>query len=82
MDQEGPIDISSSLKLKHGLLIPNFSNKLLSVSQLTKELNCTILMTAHGCVVQDAETQKIICHGTKIGGLYYLDNVGLVLRGS
>ena len=81
-DCEGPIDISSSLKLKHGLLIPNLSYKLISVSQLTKKLNCTVLMIAHGCVVQDAQTQKIICHGTEYGGLYYLHTASLVCRGS
>ena len=47
------------------------------------ELNCTAFIIAHGCVVQDAQTQNIICHGTEHGRLYYLDDdVGLVLRGS
>ena len=82
VDQEGPIDISSFLKLKHGLLIPNLSYNLLSISQLTKELNYIVLMTAHSCVVQDTQTQKIICHGTGNGELYYLDITGLVVRGS
>ena len=82
VDCEAPIDISSSLKLKHDLLIPILSYKFLSISQLTKVLNCTVLMTAHGCVVQDAQIQKIICYGTENGGLYYLDNAILVLRRS
>ena len=69
VDGKSPIAISPSLQLKNGFLIPNLSYKLLSISQLTKELNCTILMTTHGYVVQDAQTQKIICHGTKCGGL-------------
>ena len=81
MDREGPIAISSCLNLKKGHLIPNFPYKLLSIIRLTKELNCTVLMTAHGCVVQDTQTQKIICYGTESGGLYYLDNVGLALKG-
>ena len=81
VDCEGPVDISSSLKLKHGLLIPNLSYKLLSISQITKELNRTVLMTAHGCFMQDAQTQKIICYGTEKGRLYYLDHASLVLRG-
>ena len=68
VDREGPIAISSCLKLNDGLVIPNFPYKLLFISQLRKELNCTVLITAHGCVVQDAYTQKIICHGTKSGG--------------
>lgn len=82
VDSEGQIAILPHLKLKHGLLIPNLSHKLHSISQLTKKLDCTVLMTAHGCIVQDAQTQKIIFHGTESGGLYYLDAASLVLRGS
>lgn len=54
VDREGPIAISLCLNLTKDFFIPNFSHKLLFISQLTKELNCNILMTAHGCVVQDA----------------------------
>ena len=38
----GAVNISSSLHLKNCLLILNLSHKLLSVSQLTKDLNCTV----------------------------------------
>lgn len=55
MDREGPITISSYLKLNNALVILNLPYKLLSISHLTKELNCTIFMTAHDCVVQDAQ---------------------------
>ena len=67
VDGKSPIAISPSLQLKNGFLIPNFSYKLLSINQLTKELNYTVFMTAHGCDVQDTQTQKIICHGTECG---------------
>ena len=83
VDGEGPIAISLSLQLKNGFLILNLSYKLLSISELTKELiNCIVPMTTHGCIVQDTQTQKTICHGTECGGLYYLDYAGLVLMGS
>ena len=55
------------------LLIPSLSHKLLSISQLTKELNCTVLMSFSDCVVHDAQTGMIIGRGTKRGGLYYVD---------
>ena len=41
--QAGVVDISPSIYLKNCLLIPSLSHKLLSVSQLTKELYCTVL---------------------------------------
>ena len=43
VDQSGPVTISPSLKLNNCLLIPSLPYKLLSISQLTRELNCTML---------------------------------------
>ncbi|XP_057540796.1 uncharacterized protein LOC130818653 [Amaranthus tricolor] len=71
----GAVNISPSLHLKNCLLIPNLSHKLLSVSQLTKDLNCTVFLTSDHCVVQDARTGTIIGCGTERGGLYYVDEV-------
>ncbi|XP_057529817.1 uncharacterized protein LOC130808356 [Amaranthus tricolor] len=42
----GAVNISPSLHLKNCLLIPTLSHKLLSFSQLTKDLNCTVLLTS------------------------------------
>ena len=42
---------------------------------MTKELNCTVLLLASGCIVQDALTGRIIGRGTERGGLYYVDEV-------
>lgn len=73
--QAGTVDVTSNIHLQNCLLIPNLTHKLLSVSQLTRELNCTILMTSSGCVVQDAQMGRIIGHGTERGGLYYVNEV-------
>ena len=73
VDQSGPLSISPSLKLNNCLQIPDLSHKLLSISQLTRELNCTVLMTSSDYVVQDAQTGRIIGHGTERDGLYYVD---------
>ena len=69
----GSVDVSSSIRLNNCLFIPNLSRKLLSISQLTKELDCTVLMSSSDCTVQDAQTGKVIGHGTERGGLYYVD---------
>ena len=42
------VEISSSIHLRNCLLIPSLTYKLLSVSQLTKELDCTILVKSDG----------------------------------
>ena len=63
--QAGAVNISPSLHLKNYLLIPSLSHNLLSVSQLTKDLNCTVLLTSENCIVQDAQTGTIIGRGTE-----------------
>jgi len=40
----GSIVFSEKLKLKNYLYVPTLSSKLLYVSQVTKELNCVVLM--------------------------------------
>ena len=71
----GPIVFSKGLKLKNCLYIPALSSKLLSVSQVTNELNCVVLMFPVFCILQDILTKEIIGCGTERGGLYYVDEV-------
>ena len=47
---------------------------MLSISQLTKELNCVVVMTSTDCIIQDDQTGTIIRSGIEKGGLYYVDN--------
>ena len=68
-------------------MIPSLSHKLLSISQLTKELDCIVLMSLSHSVVQDAQIGKILGCGTERGGLYYVDEATtkghtLLARGS
>ena len=70
------VELSPDLSLSNCLLIPSLSHKPLSVNQLmSKELNCTVLMSSNGCVVQDVQTGKILGSGTESGSLYYVDDV-------
>jgi hypothetical protein len=71
----GTVSLSPSLQLSHTLLIPSLSHKLLSVGQVTEELNCVVLIYSHFCLLQDILFKEIIGHGTKRGGLYYVDDV-------
>ena len=71
----GRIDISPSLKLTNCLYVPSLSSKLLSISHVTKELNCTVLMHPSFCLLQDILTRRIIGRGTEHEGLYYVDEV-------
>ncbi|KAJ0535798.1 hypothetical protein HanIR_Chr09g0434551 [Helianthus annuus] len=40
----GTIEILPTMRLSNCLYVPSLSHKLLSISHVTKELNCTVLM--------------------------------------
>ena len=63
----GSVYLSHSLQLSNTLLVPSLSHKLLSVSQVTIELNCVVLMYPTFCILQDILTKEIIGRGTKRG---------------
>ena len=48
---EGSIVFSKELKLENCLYVPTLSSKLLSISQVTKELNCVVLMFPTFCLL-------------------------------
>ena len=72
---EGSLSLSPQLNLKKCLYIPSLSYKLLSVSQVTRELDCVVLMYSQFCLLQDIHTKEIIGRGTEHNGLYYVDEV-------
>ncbi|KAI5328445.1 hypothetical protein L3X38_027842 [Prunus dulcis] len=57
------------------LLVPSLSSNLLSVPQVTEQLNCVVLMYPSFVLLQDIQTREIFGRGTKNGGLYYVDDV-------
>ena len=71
------MELSNSFTLTHTLFVPSLSTKLLSVGQITEELNCCVLMYQFFCLFQDVLTKKIFGRSTKRGGLYYVDDLDL-----
>ncbi|GJU41515.1 hypothetical protein Tco_1194472 [Tanacetum coccineum] len=51
----GAIEISPTLKLSNCLYVPALSHKLLSISHVKKELNCSVIMQPTFCILQDIE---------------------------
>ncbi|CAL2226929.1 unnamed protein product [Prunus armeniaca] len=78
----GTVALSSSLTLSNTLLVPSLSTKLLSVSQLTEQLNCCVLIYPSSCLLHDIHTKEILGRGTKRWGLYYVDNFSLGMANS
>ncbi|XP_043725636.1 uncharacterized protein LOC122672203 [Telopea speciosissima] len=67
------IPLSSDLSLSDVLHVPKLPPNLLSISQLTKTLNCSITFHPSHCVIQDLATKMTIGGGHEKGDLYYFD---------
>jgi hypothetical protein len=47
----GTVTLSPSLSLSYTLLVPSLSHKLMSVSQVTADLNCVVLLYSIFCLL-------------------------------
>jgi hypothetical protein len=70
----GTISCTPSMSLNHVLHVPNFPVDLLSVSAITKALNCGAWFDPYFCIFQELKSGRILGTGTERDGLYYLDN--------
>ncbi|KAM2356612.1 hypothetical protein ACFX1X_005690 [Malus domestica] len=68
----GSIKITPNLKLKDVLCVPGFRVNLMSVSKVTRDLNCLIIFFPTFCILHDLATKKMIGLGKEHDGLYYL----------
>lgn len=71
---KGSIFITPTLPLSLVLHVPKFNLNLLSISHLTKTLNCCVTFFPSHCVFQDLGTRTIIGKGHEENGLYILDS--------
>ena len=69
----GTINPTPSLTLSSVLNLPQLSFNLISVSKLTKSLNCCASFFPDYYLFQDLMTKKMIGKGHDSGGLYILD---------
>ncbi|KAJ0885211.1 putative RNA-directed DNA polymerase [Helianthus annuus] len=69
----GNASITPSIHLSSVLNLPNFPFNLLSVSKITRGLNCSALFLPDSCVFQDLSTKRIIGKGREYDGLYILE---------
>lgn len=61
-----------SVSLNSVLLIPNYPFNFISISKLTRSLNCAITFTFNSFFMQNKSTRQIIRVITESSGLYYL----------
>ena len=72
MAGQGKIAFTSSLTLKFVLHVPKLSANLLSIHQITRDLNCTITFFPSHCVTQDRTTGRMNGHAKELEGFYLL----------
>jgi hypothetical protein len=70
---KGVLHPTLSLSLPSSLFVLDSPFNLLSVSQLTKALQCSITFDPTSCVFRDLKTKEMIGLGHEKDGLYYLD---------
>ena len=69
----GNIILSSSITLFNVLHVPKLTCNLVSISQLTKDLNCLVKFGPRVCVFQDLASGRTIGSAKEHRGLYILD---------
>ena len=65
--------LSPDIELLSILHFPGFHFNLLSISKITRALNCSISFYHSLCIFKDLKMRRMIGIGHEVGGLYYLD---------
>jgi len=69
---KGSLPLNSVYHLHNVLCVPTFKVDLISISRLTRGLNCSITFFPYWCILQDLATRRMIGLGKQHDGLYYL----------
>ena len=72
--RKGTISLTKTLFLELVLHVLNLSCNLLSISKLTKDLNCVSKVSSTGVVFQDLASGRTIGNAYEVEGLYYFDD--------
>ncbi|XP_074315341.1 uncharacterized protein LOC141651532 [Silene latifolia] len=71
--KEGRVVLGSNLVLQNVLFISDFNFNLISIYQLSKDIDCEINFTNNTCVIQDRMSKKTIGTGEQRGRLYLME---------
>ena len=70
---KGTSNLTEKMNLNSVLVVPSLDYNLLSVSQITINLNCVVIFWPDCCVFKDIPTKETIGYGVRRGKLYYLE---------
>ncbi|KAL2928850.1 Retrovirus-related Pol polyprotein from transposon RE1 [Bienertia sinuspersici] len=66
------VQLTSNIKLKNVLLIPEFKHNLLSVGRLIEQVELKIEFSNGQCFIEDLSSGRILARGKKVDGIYVL----------
>jgi hypothetical protein len=66
------LPLNSVISLKNVLGVPSFKVNLMSISRVTRGLNCSVTFFPYWCILQDLATKTTIGLGKQRGRFYYL----------
>lgn len=69
----GTIKLSAAITLKSVVFVPELDCNLISVSKLTRDLNCVTKLLPNSCIFQDLSSGKMIGKADMQTGLYVMD---------
>lgn len=67
--------LDSNIKLLDVLFVPQFSCNLISIYELTSDMNCTVTYASNNCVIQDLTGRRTIGSGELCDGVYVFRTV-------
>ncbi|XP_074302565.1 uncharacterized protein LOC141634213 [Silene latifolia] len=70
--EEGKVELGGKIVLNNVLFVPEFECNLISVYQLSTDLDCTVQFTKSSCVIQDRASKTKIGTFDQRGRLYLL----------
>lgn len=70
-NKEGSVHLSNNIYRQHVLYVPELNCSLISISQLSDDLNCFIQFSSNICSIHDLHPRRLIGAGKKRDGLYY-----------
>jgi len=70
-NKKGTVKLSKNLKLNNVLYTPDLRCNLISIAQVSRDLNCYVTFYDDICFLQDRTSRSLIGVGEAQGGVYY-----------
>ncbi|XP_074356025.1 uncharacterized protein LOC141695697 [Apium graveolens] len=77
-NKKGSVRLSENIYLRHVLYVPELNCNLISISQLSDDLNYFVQFSSNICAIQDLHLRRLIGAGERRDGLYYFQQLSAI----